>query len=86
MKKENEETFVLERKIKELNEQFNQFIINKGNQENIGSIQSFDTIIFGNQQKVIKRLTEENKELKEQIMEYQSFIEYIKQSIKNIGK
>ena len=86
MKKENEETFVLERKIKELNEQFNQFIINKGNQENIGSIQSFDTIIFGYQQKVIKRLTEENKELKEQIMEYQSFIEYIKQSSKNIGK
>lgn len=86
MQKENEETFVLERKIKELNEQFNQFIINKGNQENIGSIQSFDTIIFGNQQKVIKRLTEENKELKEQIMKYQSFIESIKQSIKNIGK
>ena len=75
MQKENQETLVLERTIKQLNEQFNQYI---DNQNKNGREQSL--------QRVIKRLTEENKELKEQIMKYQSFIKSIKQNINNLGK
>ena len=75
MQKENQETLVLERTIKQLNEQFNQYI---DNQNKNGREQSL--------QRVIKRLTEENKELKEQIMKYQSFINSIKQNINNLGK
>lgn len=78
MQKENQETLVLERTIKQLNEQFNQYIMNNDNQNKNGREQSL--------QRVIKRLTEENKELKEQIMKYQSFIKSIKQNINNLGK
>ena len=80
LQKENQETLVLERTIKQLNEQFNQYI---DNQNKNGREQSLDNIT---QQRVIKRLTEENKELKEQIMKYQSFIKSIKQNINNLGK
>lgn len=83
MQKENQETLVLERTIKQLNEQFNQYIMNNDNQNKNGREQSLDNIT---QQRVIKRLTEENKELKEQIMKYQSFIKSIKQNINNLGK
>ena len=83
MQKENQETLVLERTIKQLNEQFNQYIMNNDNQN---KKQSLDNRIFNTQQRVIKRLTEENKELKEQIMKYQSFIKSIKQNINNLGK
>ena len=83
LQKENQETLVLERTIKQLNEQFNQYI---DNQNKNGREQSLDNRIFNTQQRVIKRLTEENKELKEQIMKYQSFIKSIKQNINNLGK
>lgn len=83
MQKENQETLVLERTIKQLNEQFNQYI---DNQNKNGREQSLNNITFNTQQRVIKRLTEENKELKEQIMKYQSFIKSIKQNINNLGK
>ena len=83
MQKENQETLVLERTIKQLNKQFNQYIMNNENQNKNGREQSLDNIT---QQRVIKRLTEENKELKEQIMKYQSFIKSIKQNINNLGK
>ena len=86
MQKENQETLVLERTIKQLNEQFNQYIMNNDNQNKNGRGQSLDNRIFNTQQRVIKRLTEENKELKEQIMKYQSFIKSIKQNINNLGK
>ena len=86
MQKENQETLVLERTIKQLNEQFNQYIMNNDNQNKNGREQSLDNRIFNTQQRVIKRLTEENKELKEQIMKYQSFIKSIKQNINNLGK
>ena len=83
MQKENQETLVLERTIKQLNEQFNQYI---DNQNKNGREQSLNNITFNTQQRVIKRITEENKELKEQIMKYQSFIKSIKQNINNLGK
>ena len=83
MQKENQETLVLERTIKQLNEQFNQYI---DNQNKNGREQSLDNRIFNTQQRVIKRLTEENKELKEQIMKYRCFIKSIKQNINNLGK
>ena len=86
MQKENQETLVLERTIKQLNEQFNQYIMNNDNQNKNGREQSLNNITFNTQQRVIKRLTEENKELKEQIMKYQSFIKSIKQNINNLGK
>ena len=86
MQKENQETLVLERTIKQLNEQFNQYIMNNDNQNKNGREQSLNNITFNTQQRVIKRLTEENKELKEQIMKYQSFIKSIRQNINNLGK